>query len=232
MDPRHLDHLSESQKEALKNYLYDFLTDARKASIDRVLSERTRKLCVVLEDVYQGHNASAVMRSADAFGIQDLHTIESRNDYSIKKDIAMGTDKWITRTSYSNTKDCLKKLKGQGYLIVGTTPHPPTLSLPDFKMTQKTALIFGTELTGLSSEALDQCDVRLSIPMRGFAESFNISVSAALCMYTLSQLVRETPDWQLSPKDRRDLEILWAMRSASSGAPLTEAWIAKNVKKK
>ncbi len=202
-------------KRALIDYLAQFITANRQAKFKQALAQRTRWLTVVLEDIYQSHNASAVVRSCECFGIQDLHIIENRNRYQINPDVTLGSAKWISLHRYrdaegGNTRPCLEKLRAEGYLLVATTPHQDEYLLPDLPVNQKLALLFGTEETGLTPEALAMADRFVRIPMFGLTESFNISVSAALCLYQLSLKLRQSAcAWNLTAEEQTDLELEW-----------------------
>src|SRR5690606_12525524 len=144
-----------------------------------------------LENLFQPHNASAVLRSCDGFGIQDIHIIENYNKYKPNREIDMGSSKWLNTIKYkekeNNTVECIRHLKSKGYKIVATTPHENDCLIDDLPLDQPTALLFGTELTGLTKEALNEADAFVKIPMFGFTESFNISVSVALALYSVTQ---------------------------------------------
>lgn len=205
---------------ALIEYLADFLTPERNDLFDRVLDLRTRYLTVVLEDIYQPQNASAVLRSVDCFGVQDVHVIENRNSFTVDREVAMGASKWLNLHKYteneSNSLDAIKHLKNQGYRIVATTPHEGDTDLEAFDLTKgKTALFFGTELTGISDVVKEEADEFLKIPMYGFTESFNISVSAAIILHYLTLRMRneETINWQLSEEEKAAIKLAWIRRS-------------------
>ncbi len=160
-------------------YLESFLTERRRALFRKILEQRTRYLTVVLEDLYQPHNASAVLRSCECFGIQDIHIIENRNKYTVNPDIALGASKWLNLIKYNDQEDntavAIRSLKEQGYRIVATVPGKDATPLQEFDLTAgKAALLFGTELTGLTETAVSLADEKLVIPMYGFTESFNI----------------------------------------------------------
>jgi tRNA (guanosine-2'-O-)-methyltransferase len=202
----------------LINYLTQFVSDNRRAKFDEVLNYRTRHLTIALEDLYQPHNASAVLRSCDIFGVQDIHIIENKNAYTVNKDIAMGSPKWLTlhkyRNSENNCLECLKKLKEKGYRVVATTPHKNGCDISELSVEKPLALIFGTELTGISETVREQADEYVQIPMYGFTESFNISVSAALCMHTLITKLHTTDvGWHLSEEEKDELRLRWLRRS-------------------
>lgn len=201
----------------LINYLENFVLEERKQRISEVLMQRTRHITIVLEDLYQPHNISAVLRTADCLGLQDVHIIEKSYDFKLNTQITMGSDKWLSIQHYqgqNSVKDCILKLKSQGYKIVATLPYENNALLDDCDYTQKMALIFGTELTGLSSEIIEMADEYVKIPMYGFTESFNISVSAALVMHHLTEKLRKSSiNWQLSPSEREELKLEWLQKS-------------------
>lgn len=203
----------------LVKYLSEYVTPERLSLFDRVLQQRTRYISVVLEDIYQPHNASAVLRSMDCFGIQDAHIIENTNEYRINPDVALGASKWLNLIRYSqhedNTLDAIKSLKANDYRIVATTPHKEEVELPDFRLEEgKVALLFGTEMRGLSQNALDMADEFLRIPMYGFTESFNISVSAAIILYHLKEKLKNSSvNWKFSETEKMEIKLEWLKRS-------------------
>ena len=203
----------------LVNYLKEFVTEKRYNLFNKVLDNRTRYFSVALEDIYQSQNASAVLRSADCFGIQDIHIIENRNKYNINPDVAVGSPKWLNLYKYdekeNNTLDAINHLKKQGYRIVATTPHTDDVSLHDFDVTKgKFVMLFGTELEGVTQTVIDNADEYLRIPMYGFTESYNISVSAALVMQHLSDKIRNSNlDWHLTQEERDELMLDWILKT-------------------
>jgi len=209
----------EVSNQDLIHYLSQFVSETRRQRFHEVLSERTRHLTVVLEDIYQAHNASAVLRSCDCFGIQDVHFIESRNKYKISTDVDMGASLWLTINRVSNkeknnTVEYLNNLKKQGYTIVATTPHEKDITLDKLDVTNKIALVFGTEIDGITDDVRACADKFVKIPMYGFTESFNISVSAALSMYELSTKLRKSNvKYHLSEKEKEELLLQWMKTS-------------------
>ncbi len=205
-------------KKELIHYLSGFLTPHRLEKMQSILNSRTRYLTVVLEDIYQSHNASAVLRSCECFGMQDVHIIENQNTYEVNPEVALGASKWLTIQKYNrkvfNTPACLEKLRANGYRLVAATPHKDDCLLEDLALDQKTALLFGTEMQGLSAEAIRMADGFVKIPMQGFTESFNISVSVAICLYHLSTKLRSTAqNWQLFEAEKNDLLLDWIKAS-------------------
>ncbi len=201
----------------LLSYLEEFISEERKARFLEILEQRTKYITVAIEDVYQMHNTSAVLRSCEIFGIQDAHVIEARNRKQLDKNIAMGAEKWVDVHSYNTTQSCIDTLKGNGYQIIATTPHRDDCLLPDFKIENKIALFFGTERDGLSATVMDEADGFLKIGMQGFTESFNISVSAAIILQQLStQLKKSDFNWQLTEAEKLEKRLDWTKKSIKS----------------
>ena len=205
----------------LIEYLAGFMTEARKEKIEQVLSERTRHLTVVLEDIYHPHNASAIIRNCECFGIQDMHVIEKKFIYKPNKDVVRGSLKWVKlhhhRDTDNNTLDCVKELKKNGYKIAATSLQEDTVSLEDLPVDHKLAIVFGTEDNGVSAELLEHADYTVKIPMCGFTQSLNVSVSAALCIQELSNRLKKTDiQWQLTDDEKNELRLDWYKQSVRS----------------
>ena len=221
-------------KAAYLEYLESYLTERRKSLFDRVTSFRTRHFTIAVEDTYQDHNASALIRNCDCFGIQDLHIIEEVNKYRLAKGMTQGSDKWVDLHYYSeyedNTQTCIDLLRGQGYAIVATTPHENDCLIDDFDVGQKSAFFFGREKTGLSDKIMDQADAFIKIPMYGFSESYNISVSAALLLHHLTEKLRKsnTIPWQLTEKEIQELKIEWCIKTIQNGEQIANKYLKEN----
>ena len=225
--------LTRETKQRLLAFYAEYLTDRRKARFEEVINYRTRYITVVLEDVFQSHNASAVLRSCDLTGIQDVHAIENRNEYDINTDIDMGSSKWLNLYRYNqqkyNTLDAFQKLRNEGYRIVATTPHKNDHTLDTLPIDGKFALVFGTELNGLTDVAIENADEFLRIPMYGFTESYNISVSAALSMFTLTERMRKsTINWHLTIEEKESILLEWSRRSVKFHEKLERKFLSKN----
>ena len=192
-------------------FLENILTDNRKERFQQVLSKRTNHFTIAMEDVFQLHNTSAVMRSCEVFGIQQLNVIEERYTKSIDKEIAMGAQKWVDVNRFDSISGCISSMKSKGYQIIATTPHENDCDLDDFDISKPSALFFGTERDGLSEEVLQNADGFLKIPMAGFTESLNISVSAAIIIQNLmSRLHKSDIKWQLSEEEILEKRLQWA----------------------
>ncbi|WP_296313374.1 TrmH family RNA methyltransferase [Winogradskyella sp. UBA3174] len=198
----------------LLNYLETYLTENRKERFNKVLAKRTKHFTVATEDVYQLHNTSAVMRSCDVFGIQELSIVEEVNSKRIDGEIAMGAQKWVDLNRYHTTKDCIKDLKAHGYQIVATTPHGNDCDLIDFDITKKSCFFFGRETEGLSKQIIDEADCFLKIPMVGFTESLNISVSAAIILqHVTAKLRKSSIKWGLSEDELIEKRFDWVKKT-------------------
>lgn len=195
-------------------YLEEFITENRKDKFLKVLQQRTNHFTIAIEDVFQLHNTSAVMRSCEVFGIQNLHVVEEKYGKKIDKEIAMGAQKWVDVTRYNSNIECLKALKEKGYQIIATTPHDNSCLLDDFDISKPSAVFFGTERDGLSEEVMNEADGFLKIPMAGFTESLNISVSAAIIIQSImSRLQKSDVDWKLTEEEMISRRLAWTKNS-------------------
>ncbi|CAC9975686.1 TrmH family RNA methyltransferase [Flavobacterium panici] len=195
-------------------FLENILTDNRKEKFLKVLENRTKHFTIAVEDVFQMHNTSAVMRSCEVFGIQELNIIEQRFGKRIDKEIALGAQKWVDINRFDSVEGCVSSLRNKGYQIIATTPHENDCMIQDFDITKPSALFFGTEKDGLSPEILEKADGFLKIPMVGFTESLNISVSAAIIIQNLTNRLRNSDiDWHLSDEEILEKRLLWAKNS-------------------
>ena len=198
---------------AFTNYLRDYITPSKQEKIEQVLSERTEYVTLVMENIFQSHNASAVIRTAECFSIQEIHAIESKYEFNVINGVAMGSSKWINLEQYKTTGECIDRLKKQGYRIIATTPGDNATLLPDVTLQGKMALLFGTENTGLSEYALEHADEFVKIPMYGFTESFNISVSVAIFLqHIITALRNSSVSWQLTADQKDKIRLEWFSR--------------------
>ncbi len=217
----------------LITYLEQFVSERRRKLFKQVLEERTRYFTVAIEDIYQSHNASAVVRSCDVFGIQDVHIIENKYKFSTSKQVSKGAQKWLDFEYYrqkevNNTLDCIKNLRNKGYQIIATTPHNDSCFLQDFDVSKKSAFFFGVEKAGLSKDVLSNADVNLKIPMVGFTESLNISVAAAIILQsTTEKLKKSNIKWQLSSIEKEEEYLKWLEKSIKSIKKIKEYFYSK-----
>ena len=224
--------MTDSER-AVMAHLATFISEHKKEVIQRNLSLRSNHIVAVIEDIYQSQNASAVIRTCDCVGMQTVYVIENNNEYILNPDVTRGSSKWVTierfsAESDSNTQACFSHLRSSGYQIVGTTIDTDAESVFDLDVTQKTALVFGNELNGLSDICVSSVDKLVHIPMYGFTESFNVSVSAAIALYPLYEKVRSLPvNWQLSFEEKETLKLEW-FRKIVSRSDIIEKEFLKN----
>jgi len=215
-------------------FFKEFLTDHRWDLFNKIVANRTRYLTVVLEDIYQSQNASAVLRTCDCFGIQDVHVIENTNEFKINPDVVLGSTKWLNMNQYNtlenNTLSTIQSIKEQGYRIVATTPHTNDVELDQFDLEKgKIALFFGSELPGLSKIVMENADEFLKIPMYGFTESFNISVSAAIILHHLSSKLRTSQiNWKLSEQESDEILYNWIKTSVKDSELIEKEFNRRN----
>lgn len=204
----------------LIQFLSGFVTPERLALFEKIISLRTNYITVVLEDLYQTQNSSAVIRTADCFGIQNIHVIENKNEFKVNPDVVRGASNWVTVNRYNdcdmNTLEAIRKLKSEGYRIIATSPHEHDVNLEDFDLEKgKAAFVFGTERPGLTAIAKSEADEFMKIPMAGFTESLNISVSVAITLHHLTHVLRNhsSINWQLNEQEKQDLLLSWLRTS-------------------
>ena len=197
------------------DYLTKFITDERREVLERTVNSRTHYMRILTENMFHPQNASAIMRHCEAFGIQQIHTVEDRCKFDPSVNIVRGTHKWVDVEHHDTTAEALAALKAEGYRIVATTPHRCSATPETFDVTKgKFALVFGTEHAGISDEVIAAADDFLMIPMCGMVESLNVSASAAILIYMLSERIRQTVDgWQLSDEQKLKLLTRWTMSS-------------------
>jgi tRNA (guanosine-2'-O-)-methyltransferase len=218
----------------LIKYLSGFITQRRWHNMEKIIRYRTRYITVVLEDIFQPQNASAVLRTCECLGIQDVHIIENKNRYNINPDVVMGSDKWLNLIKYdsenSNTQTAIGQLKKAGYRIIATSLSKKATILDEFEPAGgRCAIFFGTELTGLTEEVLNQADEHLKIPIYGFTDSYNISVSAAIVLHDLLNRIRKSEiQWQLSDSEKEEILLQWLKNSIKRSDLLIEEFLRTN----
>ncbi|MBS1558321.1 MAG: RNA methyltransferase [Bacteroidetes bacterium] len=222
-------------EERLIGHLGQYITDHKKAFIERVLNFRTRYVTLVLEDIFQSQNASATVRTAECLGLQDVHIIENENRYGTNKKVLKGSHKWMDLHRYKlkgfdNTEICFRKLREQGYTILVTDPSPGGVPINLVETDQKLALVMGNELKGASATALRLADDKVLIPMYGFTESFNISVSAAICLNTLLAKIRDsTYPWNLSSVEKEMIKLQWYRKVVRRSDLIEQEFLRSNL---
>jgi tRNA (guanosine-2'-O-)-methyltransferase len=201
--------------QLLTEHLGNYITDHKKAFVNQVLAIRTRHITIVLEEIFQSQNASAVIRTCECMGLQDVHIIENEVKYEINRRVLKGSYKWVDLIKYrtrekSGTELCFEELKQKGYTILVTDPSPDGKSIYDIPVDKKLAIVMGNELYGTSAYALAHADEKVHIPMYGFTESLNISVSAALCLQSVLPRLRQSDvQWQLTDVEKDFIRLQW-----------------------
>ena len=222
------DGLTFEQKKQLYERAAEFFSDNKRQLFDRLAPLRTRHIAVVLENIYQSHNASAVLRSCDCFGVQDVHVVEDRNPFNPAGDVAVGSSKWVDYYKHHDIEAAYDHLHRNGYRIVATLPHERDTMITELPIDQPTALVFGTELTGLSDKAIEMADAYVKIPMYGFTESFNISVCAALSLFYLTEKMRASDiPWQLTEEEQTTLKLHWSTQVIRDGEKVMEKLLSE-----
>ncbi len=208
------------------DYLKQFLTDERLSKIEHFSQESSDFVLPVMEDVYQFRNAAAIVRSVEACGFHHVVALEEENVFNPNLKVTKGAETWVKVEKMPNNLDSLKEIKNRGYKILAVSPENNATMLPDYKVKEPIALVFGTELEGVSDEILDFADETLAIPMYGFTKSFNVSVAAAICMYELKQkLMKSGIDYKLSEEKLLEMKIRWTVNSIRSGEELLERFL-------
>ncbi len=209
------------------------LTEERYEKIVEISAKRTRRIAIVMEDLYFTQNMSAVVRSADCMGVQDIYMIGEKTSCRINDNVAKGAWHWVDihRRTRRPKQETLNELKEKGYRLVATLPDERAKSLPDFDLSKgKAAFIFGNESRGISDEVRGLADEFVTIPMAGFTESYNISVSVALCMYALTQKLREEESgWQLSPEELNELRYRWMKKGIKRAEKIENEYVTRLV---
>ncbi|MBR3773746.1 MAG: RNA methyltransferase [Alistipes sp.] len=206
------------------DYLATFMTEERFSLFEQTLSMRTTYLTILTENTFHPHNAAALIRHCEAFGVQRMHTIETRCQFDPSQNISRGSDRWLNLVRHSSTSEALSALKAEGYRLVATTPHRESCTPETFDVKRgKFVLIFGTEHAGISDEAMAAADEYLRIPMCGMVESLNVSASAAILIYQLAQRVRaQVEEWQLSEEEQTRLLYDWTRLSVKDAGRILE----------
>ena len=222
--PLSADELSLDEVRERNEYLSSFLLESRIDTLNRALDMRTEYLTVMTENMFHAQNASAIVRHCEAFGVQNIHTVEDLCPFLPTLNIALGTDKWIDVKRHATTADAIKDLRKEGYRIIATTPHHQSCTPETFDVKRgKFVLVFGTEKTGVSEEIMAEADEFLQIPMCGMVDSLNVSASAAILIYMLSQRMRlECDNWHLSDEKRARTLYDWYRYAVRDSEALLE----------
>ena len=223
----------KGEEQSLDKYLSQYITPNKRIKIKEALDNRTKYLTLVLEDIYQTLNASAAIRTCECLGIQNIHIIEKTHKFRVRKTVVRGATKWIDIKRYrseteNSTLTCIKELKAEGYKIAATTPNTEGHDLTTLPLDRKIAVMFGSEHSGLSEEAIAAADYYLKIPIHGFTSSYNISVSVGITMYELLSRIRNSElNWQLSETEKKDYSLEWLKRHVRKSYLLEKNFLKK-----
>ncbi|MCY0977969.1 RNA methyltransferase [Chryseobacterium wangxinyae] len=210
-------------------YLKQFLTEERLKKIEHFAPESSDFVLPVLEDVYQFRNAAAIVRSVEACGFHKVVALQEENNFEPNLKVTKGADTWVEVEKLPRNMESFQKIKDKGYKIVVVSLENDAKMLPDYEITEPIALVFGTEMEGVSQEILDFADETLAIPMYGFTRSFNVSVAASLCMYELKQkLMKSGIDYKLNDEKLLRMKIRWTVNSIRSGEQIYNKYLKDN----
>lgn len=208
--------MTRAEIETRIAYYSRFLTERRLDRLKEVAVARTRRVSLVLEDVRNPFNATAVTRTCEGLGIHELHVVENEYTFQLNPGVTQGASKWLDMKRWrekgrDNTRDCLDSLRERGFLLAATSPHRSGYTPDSLPLDRPVAVVFGHEKTGVSEVAFSACDATLRLPMYGFVESFNLTVSAGICLSRLRERLEvESPDTVRIPElEQRELLLQW-----------------------
>ena len=226
-DPAALD---DDARRALTGHLGQFVTEHKRALMEETLARRTRWLTIAVEDLHKPHNGSACLRTCECHGVQDVHIVETRNAYRVNPDVALGASKWLTLHRHSDIASCLAALRAAGYRVVATSPRRDGHCPAELPLDRPVAILFGNEEEGLSEAALDGADTTLRLPMHGFTESYNISVSVAIALSRLTERLHADPGprWRLEPDARARLRLEWYLATVRNSELIAREFLHRS----
>ena len=192
--------------------LEPLLTDERRQRITSVISARSLAVAPVLDGLIDPHNVSAVLRSADAFGIQEVHVISRGENCLASPRVAQGSERWVDVVEHRSAADCVDALRRRGHRVYVAAMNGD-LRPEALADEPKPAIVFGNERDGVSQELYDLADGTYTIPMQGFVQSLNVSVAAAI---TLFAAMRGRPG-DLDTEQREQLRARFCMLSVPRG---------------
>ncbi|MDR3094796.1 MAG: RNA methyltransferase [Bacteroidales bacterium] len=215
------------QEEEIVRILKNYVTEMRCDKLETILAQRTRYLTVLLEDIFQPQNASAVLRTCDCFGVQDVHIIETFNPYQINPMVVKGADKWLTLHKHTGYAEAVSQLRTNGYRIVATSLREDSKPLHELDLSKgKCAIVFGNEHRGVSDELLNEADEHVQIQMYGFTQSLNISVSAGIALHYLTgELKKSGINLSLSETEKAVLQAQWLQQSVKKSELILHRFI-------
>lgn len=222
-----------ADQQVILDYFQQFMSGHKIDLFEQKVLDRTRHFTLVLEDLFHPHNASAILRTCDCMGIQDVHMIENNHQFKNEKDISLGSRKWLNIQRYNDSDlsspSCINQLKEKGYTIAVLSPHHNDVTIDQYPVENKTAFILGAEKHGLTEYSLNNADYHVKVPMHGFTESYNVSITAALSMYEMTQRMRSSSlDWHLSSEEQWRVKLSWTLRTIRSSRDIVKKYVKEN----
>ncbi|WP_262151646.1 TrmH family RNA methyltransferase [Chryseobacterium foetidum] len=215
--------------QQIYDYLKNFLTDERLSKIEHFAPESSDFILPVIEDIYQFRNAAAIVRSVEACGFHKVVALQEDNNFEPNLRVTKGADTWVEVERLPRNMESFQNIKDRGYKMVAVSLEKNAKFLPEYEITEPIALVFGTEMQGVTEEILDFADETLAIPMYGFTRSFNVSVAASICMYELKQkLIKSDIDYKLDEEKLLQMKIRWAVNSIKSGQQIYDKFLREN----
>lgn len=208
----------QCQTEEVFSSVWPLLTEERKAKIIRTVENRCFQNVLVLENIYDRGNMSAVIRSCEALGFALVHHIELGEKFKESQRTTAGSDKWIEMKKWKSSQDCIQELRKQGKKIIVTHLAEDSIPISNVDFSIPSALVLGNEKEGVSQAMIEAADHRVILPMTGFVQSYNISVAGALSLYQMyqSRLAKLGKSGDLDQKQKEILKAIYALRTLDS----------------
>ena len=184
-----------------------FKTEKRLNKIIKVVTARQFSLRVVLENIHDPHNVSAIFRTCDAVGVPQVDLLYTQEEFpKISKVSSASSKKWIDQKRYNSVNECVKQLRSDGFKIYGTILSEKAEDIYNLDLTEKIAIVMGNEHRGISDEIIEACDKHIYIPMRGMIQSLNVSVATAVVLYEAQRQRAAKGMYEKSELDDKNLE--------------------------
>lgn len=200
--------------EQKQQKLLHLMTPQRYEKLMEILNNRSSHITAVAENFYNPSNVAALLRTIDATGFSDLYALEYYNRFDKNVRVSRGSEKWVNIHKYKKTDECFKALRDKGYRIYYADPDPANPDIDTLPLDKKVAILFGQENPGVSDRTKEIADGGFRIPMRGFVGSFNVSVSAAITLFTLrNRLEKEIKNYKLDADEKQALFNFWLKKN-------------------
>ena len=203
--------------------LRPLLTEERVARIDTVVGRRMRSVVPVLDALSGPHNVAAILRSADAFGVQEVHLLEGPQDFLASRRVTQGAERWLDVVHHANPHACVATLRARGFQVYVATMEG-SITPEALCHVPRLAVVFGNEHKGVGTALTALCDGHYTIPMQGFSQSLNVSVAAAITLYHATR--GRKPD--LSDEERDELRARFMMLSVPRAADVVAEYVGRH----